>query len=131
MLGQLDGVTTQSTKVADAIRNGEIKVSVLGDELFDRYFGSSQAMAQGNKIYLRRESEYLFSESVHEGTHVLDYLDGFGMGGSKTVWQWEKRAWFYERQYQKASGGNVEFDNVNDMLFNIYRNYDNVPYNPY
>ena len=61
----------------------------------------------------------------------MDFINGYGMDGTKSVWQWEKRAWFYERQYQKASGDFVEFDDVNDMLVNIYQNYDNVPFNPY
>ena len=35
----LDGKTAQSSVIADKIRKGEIKLSVLGDELFERAFG--------------------------------------------------------------------------------------------
>lgn len=30
------------TKVADAIRRGDIKINVLGDELFERYLGTDK-----------------------------------------------------------------------------------------
>ena len=75
----LDGKTTQSSQIADGIRKGNIKISVLGDELFDRYFGVDRdvlGLAYGNKIYLRRSSSSLFSDLVHEGTHSLDFLAG-------------------------------------------------------
>ncbi|WP_243015145.1 hypothetical protein, partial [Brevibacillus borstelensis] len=127
----LEGTTTQSTKIAQAIKNGDIKVSILGDELFDRYFGEELALAVGDKIYLRKSSGSLLSETVHEGTHALDFRNMYGFEGTKTEWQWEKRAWFYERQFQKATGGKVEFEKIEDMLMHIYLNYKNKPYNPY
>jgi len=46
----------------------------------------------------------------------------YGFEGTKTEWQWEKRAWFYERQFQKATGGKVEFEKIEDMLMHIYLN---------
>lgn len=130
----LDGTTTQSTKITNAIRDGKIRVSVLGDELFERALGEGTdtvALAIGDKLYLRKSSSSIFSDSVHEGTHVLDYLDGFGVGGTKTRWQWEKRAYHYEQQYQKAIGTTPEFNSTNDMLMHIWMEYKNEIYNPY
>lgn len=49
----------------------------------------------------------------------------------KTERQWEKSAWFYERQSQKTIGGKVEFEKIQDMLVHIYMNYSNKKYNPY
>jgi hypothetical protein len=67
----LDGKTTQSSAIANKIRKGEIKLSVLGDELFERAFGVNGdvvGIAIDNKIYLRRNSGTIHSDMVHEGT---------------------------------------------------------------
>ena len=129
----LDGQTLQSTKIAQGIKNGDIKVSVLGDELFERMVGKPDevAAAIGNKIYLRRSSSSLVSDTVHEGTHALDYLNGFGLNSTKTTWQWEKRAFFYERQFQLSTGAKPEFNSSSDMMFHIWSNYKNDVFNPY
>ena len=66
----LDGKTTQSSVIADKIRKGEIRLSVLGDELFERAFGVNSdvvGVAIDNKIYLRRNSSTIHSDMVHEG----------------------------------------------------------------
>lgn len=129
----LDGQTLQSTKIAQGIKNGDIKVSVLGDELFERMVGKPDevAAAIGNKIYLRRSSGSLLSDTVHEGTHALDYLNGFGLNSTKTTWQWEKRAFFYEHQFQLSTGVKPDFNSQSDMMFHIWSNYKNDIFNPY
>ena len=76
----LDGKTTQSSAIANKIRKGEIKLSVLGDELFERAFGVNGGVvgiAIDNKIYLRRNSGTIHSDMVHEGTHAMDFLKGY------------------------------------------------------
>ncbi|SDZ24044.1 hypothetical protein SAMN04488156_1114 [Bacillus sp. 166amftsu] len=52
IIEQLDGVTNQSTKIAEGLRNGDIKLNVLGDELFDMYTGATDAkeIQVGNQI---------------------------------------------------------------------------------
>ena len=75
----LDGKTAQSSVIADKIRKGEIKLSVLGDELFERAFGVNSdvvGIAIDNKIYLRKNSSTIHSDMVHEGTHAIDFLKG-------------------------------------------------------
>ena len=132
----IDGHTLQSTKIANAIRRGDIKVSVLGDEFFENAVLSkgdpidTVAMAASNRIYLRRSSANILTDAVHEGTHALDYLNGFGLNSSKKVWQWEKRAYFYENQFQKSTGTAPDFATPRDMMFHIWMNYKNEPYLP-
>lgn len=107
---------------------------MLGDELFERWLGEGRetvAVAVGNNIYLRRSSSSIFSDTVHEGTHARDYLDGFGLDTPKTVWQWEKRAFFYERQFQLSIDMKPEFSTSRDMMFHIWSNYGNDIFNPY
>jgi hypothetical protein len=113
------------------MRSGDVRVNVLGDELFDRAYAlkggrgtSPQAFQLGNQIYVRRGSSSLLSDVVHEATHVLDELHA-----TVTVpyyinpYAWEKRAFLYERQFQRAGGGAVEFNTIQEMLDFIYRNY--------
>jgi len=131
ILDGLTDVTTQSNKIADGIRNGDVRINVLGDEMFAKAYtlkggvgDAPQAFQLGNQTYLRRGSTNLLSEIVHEGTHVLDEVGGL----VKTPYHinpyaWEKRAFFYERQFQRASGGPVEFSTIDSMLKFIKGNY--------
>jgi hypothetical protein len=132
LLNQLEEKTIQSDKIARAIKNGDIKVNILGDELFDRALGSDIAYQRGNNIYLRSSrATDIFSDAVHEGTHALDFINKFGYDGAKSQWQWEKRAYYYERQFQIVTNGKTEFKTLNDMLFHIWSNYSYEIYNPY
>lgn len=74
--------------------------------------------ALGDNIYLNRKSASLLSDSVHEGTHALDFLDDVPYE------QWEKRAYMAERQFQKASGRRVDFESIDDMDRFIQGNYE-------
>lgn len=121
----LVGYTQQGNRVAAAIRNKKLGLNVMGDELFEKayrlYGGDGNlplAFAVEKQLYLRRSNGTL-SELVHEGTHGLDHLNGF----SGTLYQWEKRAWFFERQFQKASRAPVDFEEVQDMLDHILFSY--------
>ena len=63
------------------------------------------------------------SDAVHEGTHALDFLKGLPAATAGDVISLEKRAYFYERQYQAATGGPVDFPSIADMLKHIADNY--------
>jgi len=36
----------------------------------------------------------------------------------------EKRAYFYERQFQQATGTSKDFETIEEMLQHIFSNYD-------
>ena len=82
------------------------------------------------RIYDRRNSEHILSDIIHEGTHALDYNRHYGINGL-SLWSWEKRAYFYERQFQIATKSKIDFLTINDMLVHIWSNYKNEVYNPY
>lgn len=121
----LDGKTTQSSEIADKIRKGEIKLSVLGDELFERVFGVNSdvvGIAIDNKIYLRRNSSTIHSDMVHEGTHAMDYLKGLPYEKISS-WEGEIKAYTAEHHFQKASGLAVQFTNEDDIKIHVWSNY--------
>lgn len=129
---QLDGVTKKSTEIAQELRNKQIKINILGDELFESYTGQPDAMAiqVKDQIYVKKSSSTIMNDIVHEGIHVIDYLDGYGVEGVSN-WSWEKRAYFYERQFQIQNGEVPNFENLNDLQVHIWRNYENSIYDPY
>lgn len=81
------------------------------------------AFAVGNQIYLRRGSGSLVSDAVHEGTHALDWLRGFPDVTDADILSLEKRAFFFERQFQRATTGTSEFTTIEEMLKFIFENY--------
>jgi hypothetical protein len=114
----LTGLTQQGNRVAAGIRSGDLGLNALGDDLFERAFRlkggtgqTPQAFAYGEQIFVRRNAQNILSEVVHEGTHGLDYLRGF----NGSVLQLENRSFFFARQFQRAGGGSVEFDTINQM----------------
>ena len=122
----LEGVTEQSTDIANGLKSGEIKLNVLGDDLFETYLGVSSdtvAMQVGNQIYVRGGSSTLLSDIVHEGTHALDYVDGLDEIIISS-WSGEIRAYSAERLFQKQSGMLLDFLSEEDMLVHIWRNYN-------
>jgi RHS repeat-associated protein len=125
LIKELTGTTEQANRIIGRIGSGDVGVNILGDDLFAKAYklkggtGNASAFAWADQIYLRKSSASIFGETVHEGTHTLDYLGGF----QGNVWQWENRAWFYERQFQKATGRPLDFQNVNDMLNYIKKTY--------
>jgi hypothetical protein len=131
IIDQLTGKSAQADQIAAAIQRGDITVSILGDGLFNRMLGGSQALARGSKIYLRSSSPRIFSEAVHEGTHSLDFINGFGSANPVSRLVWEKRAWFYERQFQIAAGEIPEFSTLEQMLLHINSAYKDEIFNPY
>lgn len=128
IIDALDGVTKESTEVANGIRNKDIKINVLGDELFESYTGygpETTAVAVGDQLYVRNSSESLFSDVVHEGTHVNDYLSGVNVDEIRT-WDGEIRAFSAERNYQIKSGMEVQFPNEDDLKVFVWKNYERL-----
>ena len=78
LINYIDGITEESTMIATGIKNGSIKVNVLGDKLFENYLGTSSntvAMAVGNQIYrfFTFSSGILIKEQTCTGQQQLDY----------------------------------------------------------
>ena len=116
---------TQSSAIANKIRKGEIKLSVLGDELFERAFGVNGdvvGIAIDNKIYLRRNSGTIHSDMVHEGTHAMDFLKGVPYEQISS-WEGEIRAYTAEHHFQKASGLAVQFTDEEEIKVHVWSNY--------
>jgi RHS repeat-associated protein len=126
LIDGLLGKTQQGNRVAKGIKSGNISTNVLSDEMFEKAFKlkggrgtAPQAFAYGEQIFVRKNSSNLLSDTLHEGTHALDYLNDF----NGNVYQLEKRAYFYERQFQKAGGGILEHQTIDKMIGFIYANY--------
>ncbi|MBU5473134.1 pre-toxin TG domain-containing protein [Roseburia sp. MSJ-14] len=125
IITSLDGVTNKSTEIANAIRNKDIGINVLGDELFEKYLGCSSdtvAMQVGEQIYVRSSSVSLFSDIVHEGTHAIDYYNGIDENIIAS-WTGETTAYNAERLFQIESGMSVQFESEEDMMVHIWSNY--------
>ncbi|OCG46648.1 hypothetical protein A9G35_04720 [Gilliamella sp. Choc5-1] len=132
ILTKIDGVTPQASRIVRKIENGELRLNVLGDELFNRYFDKDAvAMAIKDNIYVRKSSPSLYSDIIHEGTHALDYSNKFGKSSLISMRIWETRAFAQERAFQLRSGSPLEFSTVKMMLKHIEKNYPNIKYNPY
>jgi RHS repeat-associated protein len=128
LIKALTGTTEQANRIASAISQGKVSVNILGQKMFEIAYQKRgglgavddvTAFASGERIYLRKDSASIVSDTVHEGTHALDYKQGF----SGTDHQWEKRAYFYERQFQMATRRPVDFQNISDMLDHIRQYY--------
>ncbi|HEX7847044.1 MAG TPA: hypothetical protein VF476_14685 [Chitinophagaceae bacterium] len=74
------------------------------------------------------------SELIHEGSHVIDNLLEFELRiAGKTErevmqqignnWQQERRAYFYERQFQAATGMKLDFDKISELKIHIEKYY--------
>jgi hypothetical protein len=129
LVNSLTGFTEQGNRVAQGLETRQIGLNVLGDELFAKaYRGRNdparvRAFQRGEFIYIRRSSARMKSDIIHEGTHVLDEAQGSLPSYGLNPYIWEKRAYFYERQFQVAEGGNPEFLTIESMLDHIWMNY--------
>ena len=114
----LSGTTRQGERIAEAIESGRIQVHVLSESDFDKSYavvdGSSYALAfsYGRDIFLRANSPSTLSDLIHEGTHALDFTTGFWRGRRIL----ELRAYVYEHQFQKATEGEVQFQNLLEVV---------------
>ena len=126
----LRGTTAQAERIADAIENGSLKVSLLGDDLYNQMIRGQvgeRASAIGNQIYLRKGASSVLSDAVHEGTHALDNISGFGFAQGQPALRYsiENRAYWYERQFQLWTNQPVEHSTVGDLLKHVKGNYSN------
>ncbi len=125
IIKMLDGATDESSKIVSAIRDGKIRINVLGDELFEAYLGCSSkttAMQVGNQIYMRGNSASIYSDVVHEGTHALDYINNIPQSQISS-WVGEIKAYNAERVFQIQAGLPVEFMSEKDILVHVWKNY--------
>ena len=125
IISSLDGVTDKSTEIANALKNKEIGLNVLGDELIERYYGydlDTVAFQEGKQIYVRSSSSSLISDVVHEGTHAIDFSQDISQKiiSSRAG---EYKAYSAERLFQIEAGMPVDFMSEDDMLVHIWSNY--------
>ena len=120
----IDGVTAQTSEIVKNVKNGKIKLSVLGDKLFEEYLGedsNTAAVAVGNNIYLRKSSVSALSDFVHEGTHALDFITG--ILSNMSVVDKEMKAYKSEHDFQKAKGISLDFADEDDIRVHVLLNY--------
>lgn len=125
ILDLLDGVTPKSTEIAYKLRNEQIGLNVISDDLFDRYYNMPPEVLgfqKGDQIYVRRSSPTIISDVVHEGTHVIDYVNGMDQNVISS-WTGEIRAFREERLFQINSGIPLQFSTEDDMMIHIWANY--------
>lgn len=126
LIQSIYGVTPQATSVAEGISERRIHMSVLGDELFEKYLGVGHdvlGVEYGDQIYVRRSSVSLVSEIIHEGTHALEYKSGVSQDIIRSR-EGELRAFMAEHQFQKAAGMPLDFANEDEIRIHVFRTYD-------
>lgn len=118
--------TSKADGVADLLAEGKVGLNFLGDDLF-HLIGHAGDNAVYNplsrQIYLRRSDANLFSTIVHEGTHALDHRDGI----SRTMFEPELRAHFFQRQFEMSTTGVSRYPTMQSIRERILRVYDS-PY---
>ena len=134
----LTGVTRQSDEIATALRDGQLKLKVLDSVGYSKawqsvpgskgFGGGTDGFYYAGKMFIREDADNLLAVAVHEGTHHLDmnrWLDGDWKVASYNVDKipWERRAYFHERQFKIATGANLKFDTLLDMMGHITKWY--------
>lgn len=144
----LKGFTQQGNKIAKLIEEEKIIIHILDDDAYIQLcmeeYGdtlkqaiNTHAFADGVDMYFRssRKPDIFLSELMHEGTHAKEAFEIIEMIKSgKTEmeirsffgnnWSSEKRAFFHEHAWQEATGTTKDFDTIEEMLDNIFTNYD-------
>lgn len=121
------------------MKDGKIKVNLLGDELYNKYYDPNKVahceFASNGEInlYLRRNSATLFEDAVHEGVHGMDMYNKFGTNPLLTTKTWEFRAYQAEGDFQRAIGKTVQYPTGQSIMNHITDNYSNADliFNPY
>lgn len=125
LIEALDGGTDISTEVARQIQDGKIHINILGDELFDATcpkdcVGTTAYFKEG-QIYIRKNSESLLSDLVHEGNHAIDFRNKV----IQTTFEAEYRSYKAEQLFQIEKNLPIDFLNDDEILVHIYTNYEN------
>ena len=125
LVSALRGTTRQADRIASAIEARLIRVEILSTAAFYKRYRlldgqrSAQAFAYCSLVYLRANSPTIVSDLVHEGTHAMDCLSG----RDRSRRMLELRAYWYERQFQKATGTRVQFERVVDLVWFVWGRY--------
>lgn len=98
---------------------------------------NTHAFADGVDMYFRssRKPDIFLSELMHEGTHAKEAFEiknllDLGKTDKEIMeimgnnWSSEKRAFFHEHAWQEATGTTKDFETIEEMLENIFTNYD-------
>ncbi|WP_123982203.1 hypothetical protein [Chryseobacterium sp. G0201] len=144
----LKGFTEQGNKIAKLIEEEKIIIHILDDDDYiklcmDGYGDTleiaenTHAFADGTDMYFRasRKPDIFLSELIHEGTHAKEMNEIIEMikNGKSEIeiskimgsnWSSEKRAFFHEKAWQEATGMEKDFETIEEMLNNIFSNYD-------
>lgn len=125
LLSGLRNVTEKSTEIVKMIEGKKIKLSVIGDELFERYLGADKniiALQIGNNIYVRKSSETILSDIVHEGTHAIDHNNGISSKDISSI-KGEIKAYTEEYNYQRKKYGKTTFSSKDEIIVFVHNNY--------
>lgn len=153
VIKNIKGFTPQANRVADLIEQGKIQINILDDLEFDKMLKeagfpieeieNTTALAFANDVYFRSSAgvERYMGEIVHEGTHINDILkieELLNSGKTENeikkimgnIKSFEKRAYFHERAYQKATETIPDHETIDKMLEHIEIGYEGkeVPY---
>ncbi|MDR2234715.1 MAG: hypothetical protein LBE92_01200 [Chryseobacterium sp.] len=143
----LKGFTEQGNRIAKLIEEEKIIIHILDEDDYIKLcmeYGdtleratNTYAFTDGLDMYFSssRQPDVFLSEIIHEGTHAKDTLEIMIMlKNGKTDeeimavfgdnWSSEKRAFFHEHAWQRATGMKPDFDTVKAMLDNIFTNYE-------
>ncbi len=144
----LRGFTEQGNRIAKLIEEEKIIIHILDDDEYIKLcmeaYGdtfkqatATHAFADGIDMYFRssRNPDVFLSEIIHEGTHAKEALEIKNLldlgktdeeirrayGNNRSF---EKRAFFHEHAWQEATGMDKDFDTIEELLNNIFTNYD-------
>lgn len=144
----LKGFTEQGNKIAKLIEEEKIIIHILDDDAYIQLcmeeYGdtlkqaiNTHAFADGVDMYFRssRKPDIFLSELMHEGTHAKEAFEiknllDLGKTDKEIMeimgnnWSSEKRAFFHEHAWQEATGTTKDFETIEEMLENIFTNYD-------
>lgn len=124
LIAGISGVTKQASDIVDNIKNKKIRLTILGDDLFEKYLGVSAETAAytvDNHMYLRMSTLNGLSDLIHEGTHAMDHISG--RSRKNTLISNEIRAYKKEHEFQKAAGIKLDFKDEDEIRIHVYLNY--------
>lgn len=125
LLDELRNVTDDSTIISTYIGSKEIKMSVLGDELFEKYLGVGKnvvALQFEDNIYVRKSSKTILSDIVHEGTHAYEFKSGKTQKAVSSK-SGEIKAYVAEHNFQKKKYGVTTFSSTDEIKDFVNKNY--------
>lgn len=119
------GVTKQASDIVNNLKSKKIRLTILGDELFESFLGltaETAAYTVDNHMYLRMSTLNGLSDLIHEGTHALDHISGKARKNTRV--NNEIRAYKMEHEFQKAAGIKLDFENEDEIRVFVYLNYN-------